>query len=85
MDFGGLPVTASSVDDIFLARLDGATGSHEWSRRFGAASDQDGRAVDIGATGSVVFVGDYGGTVNYGSGNVTSVEGKDIVIVSIPP
>jgi hypothetical protein len=86
LSFGGLPMTApGSVDDIFLVKLSGAGGDHVWSRSFGGASDQDGRAVAVDSSDNVLFTGEYTGKINFGPGLITSSDAEDVCLVKLPP
>jgi hypothetical protein len=85
LTFGGLPMTATGTDDIFLVKLAGLAGEHMWSRAFGGASDQDGRAVGVDSSDNVLLTGEYSGKVDFGSGPITSVDAEDVFLVKLPP
>ena len=80
VDFGGGPLTSAGVDDIFLAKFD-ANGTHLWSQGFGDASNfQDGYSVAFDPSGNVVMTGQFGGTVDFGGGTLTSAGQSDIFL-----
>jgi hypothetical protein len=64
-DFGGGALTAAGGEDVFVALYD-ATGSHQWSQRFGNGEDQGANDVAIDAAGNVVVVGTFLGTLDFG-------------------
>jgi hypothetical protein len=71
LDFGGGPLTSAGSTDIFLAKLD-PTGAHLWSKRVGSTSSDLGNGVAVDSNGNVVITGDFFGTVDFGSGPLTS-------------
>ncbi len=66
-DFGGGALTTAGGTDAFLVKLD-PNGAHVWSRRFGDAANQAGRAVATDASGNIVMVGRNQGTTDFGLG-----------------
>src|SRR5579871_1167393 len=64
IDLGGGPLRSAGGDDVFVARLD-ASGKHLWSKRFGDAHAQHGRAVALDPSGNVVLAGDAQGTLDF--------------------
>ncbi len=79
VDFGGGPLVGAGGADIFLAQYD-ATGSHQWSQRFGAAGSnpEEGRGVAIDASGNITCTGFFTGTVSFGGGSFVSTAPYDI-------
>jgi hypothetical protein len=68
INFGGANLTSAGLEDIFLAKLLGASGGHSWSKRFGSTSRTDmgyGVAVDgsnnVAITGFFAYGADFGG------------------------
>ena len=76
VDFGGGSLTSAGGSDIFVAKLD-AGGSHMWSKRFGAGA---GVSVATDGLGDVVIAGEFGGTVDFGGGPLTSAGISDIFV-----
>jgi hypothetical protein len=79
LDFGGGPLPSAGGDDVYLARLD-AAGNHLWSKRFGDARAQKGRAVAVGEDGGVVLAGLLEGTADFGGGPLEAVEAYDLFL-----
>ena len=57
------------------------TGAMQWSRSFNAII----RSVAIADDGSVVIVGDFRGTVDFGTGPLTAEQGGSGFIVDLAP
>lgn len=74
MDLGGGPLVTADERDIFVARLD-ATGTHVWSKRFGAADDQAFARVAVDGNGDIVLYGDYEISIDFGGGPMPVVGG----------
>jgi hypothetical protein len=70
INFGGANLVSAGSNDIFLVKFNSA-GVHQWSKRFGDASDQQGFAVATDASGNVYMSGGFSGTVNFGGANLT--------------
>jgi YVTN family beta-propeller protein len=78
VNFGGAPLTSVGGSDVFVAKF-GSGGNHIWSKSFGDASGQYGYYVAADG-GLVLLTGYYAGTVNFGSGPLTSAGGDDIFV-----
>ena len=78
VNFGGSNLV-SLGGDVFVAKFN-AAGAHQWSQRFGDASDQATDAVVIDATGGVVIAGYFAGVINFGGSNLTSAGGYDVFV-----
>jgi Fibronectin type III domain/Beta-propeller repeat len=73
LTFGGTTLTSAGVEDIFLAKLSGATGGHVWSQRFGSSSAPDfGYGVAVDGNGNVAMTGYFAGLVNFGGGGISA-------------
>lgn len=83
-DFGGGVLTSAGGTDMFAAKLS-AAGNHVWSRRAGDALEQQARAVAVDGMNYSYVVGRYQGTVDFGSGNLTSTGGYDAFIAKYAP
>jgi hypothetical protein len=84
VDFGGGPLTAATVSDVFVAKYS-AEGVHLWSKGFGPGLN---RATDIAvdSQGSLIVIGDFrGGAVDFGGGGLTSAGKDDIFVVKLSP
>ncbi len=75
VDFGGGALTSAGVEDVFVARFD-ANGNHLWSLSFGDADDQYAAGVAVDASGNVIMIGTFYGTMDFGGGPLTSVGGS---------
>jgi hypothetical protein len=83
-DFGGGALTSAGGNDLFMSKMDGM-GSHTWSKRAGDGLEQWARAVAIDSAGNVITVGRFQGTVDFGTGALTSGGGTDGFIVKYGP
>jgi hypothetical protein len=83
-DLGGGLLTSAGGNDMFAAKFSPA-GAHTWSRRAGDLLEQQARAITTDAANNVYVVGRYQGTVDFGTGNVTSAGGYDGFIVKYAP
>jgi hypothetical protein len=68
IDFGGGQLTTAGLADVFVAKLAGGDGSHLWSKRFGTANDDAGKAVAFDGTGSMVLTGYSRSVLDLGGG-----------------
>ncbi|MDI1449736.1 hypothetical protein [Polyangium sp. 6x1] len=82
LSFGGNTFTSSGGYDAFVAKLDGASGEHLWSRRLGGGEDQAAWSVAEDAEGNIVVVGEFLGQMSVGGGNSLQSEGGFDVFVA---
>ena len=85
IDFGGGALSTAGSEDIFVAKLSGASGAQLWARRFGGSANESGKAVTIDGSGNVVTTGWFAATVDFGGGPLTSAGGSDIFVVDLTP
>lgn len=78
-DFGGGVLENEGDFDVFIAKLDPA-GVHMWSDSFGNTTIQHSQAVAVDASGNVIMVGNFHGTIDFGGGDLTSAGGHDIFV-----
>jgi len=80
--FGGGTLTASSGEDVYVAKLD-AGGNYVWAKLFSGnmAIYVAGLAVD--PSGNVIAVGSFLATADFGGGSVTSKGGFDMYVVKL--
>lgn len=57
LDFGGGALSSKGGQDIFVAKLEGATGAHLWSRQFGGTEEDRAYGVAVDPNGDVVVAG----------------------------
>jgi FlgD Ig-like domain len=79
VNFGGGNLVSAGNIDIFVAKYN-ASGVHQWSRRFGGASNDLSRAVAVDGSGNVVVAGYFQGTVNFGGSDLVSAGVQDIFV-----
>jgi len=89
VDFGGgLLMTAggqtNTSSDVYVVKLS-PTGAHVWSRRFGNASDQDGRAGATDGMNNIFVGGEFYGTLAFGNTPISSSSGDDAFLAKLPP
>ncbi|MGK3959901.1 SBBP repeat-containing protein [Sorangium sp. So ce118] len=82
VNFGGTTLVSVGMNDIFLAKLD-PSGTHLWSARFGDAGEQSGNDVAVDHADSVVVVGGFNGTTDFGGGALASQGGNDIFVAKL--
>jgi fibronectin type 3 domain-containing protein len=71
VNFGGASLSSAGGDDIFLAKLSGADGSHVWSKGMGGTSSDAALGVDVDGSGNAVLTGYFTGTVNLGGASLS--------------
>ena len=70
--YGGATLTSAGRTDGFLLKVS-ATGSHQWSLRFGDVDDDTGGGVVIGAGDQVNLVATFIGSADVGGGKISAV------------
>ncbi len=71
VDFGGGGVTSAGFADVFLLEL-AANGDWVWNETFGDANPQGVSWVDVDDQGRIALTGTFKGTVDFGSGSLSS-------------
>jgi hypothetical protein len=79
VDFGGGPLTSAGGTDIFLAKYN-SNGALQWSQRFGSTGGETALALTVDGAGSVVMVGQFNLTVDFGGGPLVSAGGTDVFV-----
>jgi len=79
ISFGGTALTSAGGDDVFLAKLSGATGAHSWSKSFGSTSGDQSLGVDVDGNGNIVMTGYFTGSVSFG-GTALASSGIDVFV-----
>ncbi|TMB49197.1 MAG: PKD domain-containing protein, partial [Deltaproteobacteria bacterium] len=78
-DFGGGPIMANGYS-IVVAKFS-PTGAHLWSKGIGGdLGGGTGRAVAVDGNGNVLVTGKFSGTVDFGTGPITSAGATDIFL-----
>ncbi len=83
-DFGGGALTAIAGQDVVVARYS-AAGSHLWSKRYGGAGTELGRATAAAATGEVFITGLVTSPTDFGGGVMAGGGGEDIFLFKVAP
>jgi len=82
VDFGAGNVTSAGSDDIFVLKLN-SSGTFQWVSTFGDTSFDVGRGIAVDSSGNSYITGYFGGTVDFGGGDVTSAGGYDIFVLKL--
>src|SRR5437660_1605268 len=85
IDFGGPALTSAGYEDIFLAKISGASGGYLWSKRFGSATRTDaGYGVAVDGSGNVAITGFFAYGVDFGVGTLIAQD-SDIFVAKYDP
>ena len=84
-DLGPTTLVTAGNFDLFVARLDGATGAWRWAVRGGGTENDEGLAVCSDAAGNAVVSGSFTATAPFGSTTLTAVGGTDALVVRLDP
>ena len=79
-DFGGGDVTSNGSNDMFVVKLD-SNGSFQWVYTAGGSGGDGAYDIETDSSGNSYITGVFSGTVNFGSGNVTSAGNSDDIYV----
>jgi hypothetical protein len=79
VDFGGGPLTAGGLVDVYVAKYD-AAGGHLWSKLIGDANYQQAYGLDVDDFGNAVITGLFEGSMDFGGGPLTSAGGVDVYL-----
>ncbi|MEP7122182.1 MAG: SBBP repeat-containing protein [Byssovorax sp.] len=82
VDFGGGLLTSAGGRDIFVAKFN-ALGVHQWSKSFGGAADQLGWSIAVDSMDSVLVMGDFEGSIDFGGKPLVSAGSGDIFVVKL--
>lgn len=69
-DLGGEPLTAMGTANMYLLKLDGATGDHLWSRRYGNDGNVGGQRLAVFPDGDVVACGGFSRSTSFGGATI---------------
>jgi hypothetical protein len=85
-DFGGGAITPVGAQDLFVARYSSA-GAYEWARDLGSARGWViPTAITSASNGDVAFSGYLGGTIDLGTGSLTSTaSARSLVLADLAP
>jgi Beta-propeller repeat len=83
MTFGSSTLNVSGSPDVFVAKLEAATGNPIWSKNFGDGDIQFGRQVAVTSDGNVVVTGQFRGGIDFGAANIASAGNWDIFLAKL--
>jgi hypothetical protein len=81
--FGSTILTSIGSDDIFIAKLDGSTGTWEWAKQAGSTDSDQGLGIDVDAEGNSYVTGFFNSTATFGTTFLTSFGSSDIFITKL--
>lgn len=81
VDLGGGPLNGAGGPDIVVVSY-APNGAHRWSKRFGAAGNDQGAAIAVDAS-KVYITGAFTGTVDFGGGGLTSAGLDDAFVLTL--
>jgi len=84
VNFGGGALTSAGGTDVFAVKLDPQAGAHVWSKRYGDNVAQSGAGIAADDTGALL-VGTFAGTINFGTGAMTSAGTTDVFLAKLLP
>jgi hypothetical protein len=73
----GTTLTSAGGTDVYVAKLDPASGQVLWAKRFGGTGNDSPAAIVVDASNDVYIAGQFEGSVNFGSGPLTSAGSAD--------
>ncbi|MFO0591112.1 MAG: hypothetical protein U0441_26440 [Polyangiaceae bacterium] len=82
LDFDGTVLTADTLDDAFVARVDDA-GAVVFAKRFGDAQAQIARGVAVTDADEILVAGGFQGTIDPGDGAITAADGEDVFLTRL--
>jgi hypothetical protein len=77
--FGSTNLTSNGEEDIFVAKLDN-NGNWLWAYKAGGTSNDVGNNLAVDNVGNVFIAGYFGGSIAFGSTNLTSSGGLDVFV-----
>lgn len=75
------PLLSSGANDVFVIKYD-PVGNAIWSEKFGLASDQAATGLAVDASGNVVLVGYFNGSIALGANMYTALAGETRIFVA---
>jgi hypothetical protein len=84
-DIGGGQLVPLGSNDVFVAKLDGASGAHSWSQGFGGSDWDEVRAVATDGASNVIVTGRYSGAATFGGAQLPSPDGANVFLVKLDP
>jgi hypothetical protein len=85
VDLGSGPFVSRGERDAFVVKLDGAFGSHRFSRQIGSVGDDYGFGVSTDEDGDVYVAGRFVEEVRIGDETLTGFGGVDVYLARLTP
>ncbi len=82
--FGSTNLSSLGSADIFIAKLD-SDSDWLWATRAGGNGSDTGNGIATDLSGNCYIAGTFSGTAGFGSTNITSAGGADIIITKLDP
>ena len=82
INLGAGALASMGKNDVLVAKLSNV-GAVVWNRRYGDANDQNPGGVGVTLAGEPSLAGWAQGTIDFGTGPLTSAGGYDIFIASL--
>jgi hypothetical protein len=73
-NLGGGNVTSAGVSDVFAVAYD-TNGTYKWSKNWGGTGEDRALGATTDPTNNYIVVGDFSGTVDFGTGSKTAATG----------
>lgn len=84
VDFGGVPISSAGSNDIFVAKYNGATSSHIWSKGFGGTAAESGESVATDVSGNVFITGNFNSSsITFGGPALTNAGNGDAFLAKL--
>ena len=81
-DFGSTDLTSSGGSDVFVAKID-SSGDWEWAKSAGGSYTDTGYGIFVDASDNSYITGEFQGTANFGSTDLTSSGDSDVFVAKI--
>src|SRR5438093_13507764 len=80
---GGVLSTLTTMQQVFVVKLSGATGAHLWSKAFPSTNWAQGYGIAVDGGGNVLVSGAFQGSINPGGGALNSAGLEDNLITKV--
>jgi hypothetical protein len=71
--------------DMFVAKLDGATGATVWAKDYPNTGNEYGFGIACDGAGNVAVTGNFNNTINFGTGDLVSPPFPDAFLLKLSP
>jgi hypothetical protein len=82
-NFGGTALTSAGSFDVAVAKYNGTTGAHVWSKAYGSPGDDQGLDVVVDVDKFSYVVGYFSQTATFGSVQLMSAGGLDMFVARL--